>query len=194
MATSSQCHSVLGYAAPPLHDPAHLPYSVAAALLGEGMSSPLLDQIRERRGLAYYTACSADIGPMAGQFVIEAATAPEQASDYLREVAQLLHQQAGATDPVDLERARNQLTVRALRALEQPTRRLEAAAQDVFVFGRPRDTAVHIEQLRAVSALAVQAAFAAMLASPVAVALAGSVPASTRIQAERLFGLAAAEG
>ena len=116
MAGSSQCHSVLGYAAPPLHDAAHLPWTVAAALLGEGMSSPLLDQIRERRGLAYHTACSADIGPLAGQFVIEAATAPEQAAEYLSEVAQLLQQQAAHTDAVGLQRARNQLAVRTLRA------------------------------------------------------------------------------
>jgi len=193
MANSSQCHSVVGYAAPPLHDAAHLPWMVAAALLGEGMSSPLLDQIRERRGLAYYTACSADIGPLAGQFVVEAATAPERASEYLTEVAQLLQQQAASTDAVGLQRARKQLAVRALRALEQPTRRLEAAAQDVFVFGHPRDTADHIEALQAVTADAVRAVFATMLASPVAMALTGSVPAAARMQAERLFGHAAAE-
>ena len=191
MATSSQCHSVLGYAAPPVHDAAHLPWAVAAAVLGEGMSSPLLDQIRERRGLAYYAACSADIGPLAGQFVVEAATAPEQTSEYLSQVAQLLQQQAASTDAVDLRRARNQLAVRALRALEQPTRRLEAAAQEVFVFCRPRDTADHIEALQAVTADAVRAVFATMLASPVAMALAGSVPAAARVRAETLFGHAA---
>lgn len=193
MAASSQCHSVLGYAAPPLHDAAHLPWTVAAALLGEGMSSPLLDQIRERRGLAYYTACSADIGPLVGQFVVEAATSPEQAGEYLTEVAQLLQRQADSTDAVGLQRARNQLAVRSLRALEQPARRLEAAAQDVFVFGRPRDTADHIDKLRAVTADAVRAVFATMLASPVAMALAGNVPAAARMQAETLFGQAAAE-
>jgi predicted Zn-dependent peptidase len=127
-----------------------------------------------------------------GQFVVEAATAPEQASEYLTEVARLLHQQAASTDAVGLQRARNQLAVRALRTLEQPTRRLEAAAQEVFVFGRPRDTAEHIGNLQAVTADAVRAVFATMLASPVAIALAGSVPAAARIQAEALFGHAAA--
>ncbi len=192
MSGSSQCHSVLGYAAPPLHDAAHLPWTLAAALLGEGMSSPLLDQIRERRGLAYYTACSADIGPLVGQFVVEAATAPEQAGEYLSEVARLLQQQAAGIDAVALQRARKQLAVRALRTLEQPTRRLEAAAQDVFVFGRPRDTGDHIDQLQAVTADAVRAVFATMLASPAALALAGSVPAAARRQAEALFGHAVA--
>jgi predicted Zn-dependent peptidase len=94
---------------------------------------------------------------------------------------------------VGLQRARNQLAVRALRTLEQPTRRLEAAAQEVFVFGRPREPAEHIDQLQAVSADAVRTVFAQMLASPVALALAGSVPAAARLQAEKLFGSAAVD-
>jgi predicted Zn-dependent peptidase len=67
----SQSHLVLGSrcAARAADDPTA---GVAAALLGEGMSSPLLDQLREQRGLAYYAACSADVLDAAGQFVIEA--------------------------------------------------------------------------------------------------------------------------
>ena len=42
-----------------------------AALFGEGMSSPLLDRIRERRGLVYHADCSADVTDLCGQFVIE---------------------------------------------------------------------------------------------------------------------------
>ncbi|MEO8299592.1 MAG: pitrilysin family protein [Burkholderiales bacterium] len=186
---SSQCHAVLGFAAPALGDDRHIAYVLAAALLGEGMSSPLLDQIRERRGLAYYVGCSADVGPLAGQFVIDAATAPGQADELLTEVARLLHQQAvSGPDPVGLERARQQLTVRALRALEQPARRLENAAQDLFTLGRLRDTNAWLAQLDAVTPRQVRAVFKRMLAGPAAIALAGSVPAKARAQVERLFG------
>ncbi|MBK6470819.1 MAG: insulinase family protein [Betaproteobacteria bacterium] len=187
MAGSSQCHAVLGFRTPALDDDAHLPYVLAAALFGEGMSSPLLDEIRERRGLAYYTACSADVLPLTGQFVIEAATAPEQAEEFFVEVARLLREHADATDAVGLERARKQLTVRALRALEQPSRRLEAAVQDVYTFGHPRDTHEGLARLQAVTAAEVRGVFATMLASPAAVALAGSVPARARSRAAALF-------
>jgi predicted Zn-dependent peptidase len=187
MAGSSQCQAVLGFAAPTLADDAHLPYVLAAALLGEGMSSPLLDQIRERRGLAYYVACSADVLPLTGQFVIEAATAPAQAEEFFVEVARLLRVQADTTDAVGLTRARNQLAVRALRALEQPSRRLEAAAQDLFTFGRVRDAEEGVARLQAVTAQQLREAFAQMLASPAAVALAGSVPARVRERAGALF-------
>lgn len=192
MGGSSQCHAVLGFEAPSLRDDAHLPHVLAAALLGEGMSSPLLDEIRERRGLAYYTACSADVLPLAGQFVIEAATAPEQAEEFFVAVARLLHEHANSTDSVGLQRAHNQLTVRALRALEQPSRRLEAAAQDLFTFGRLRDTQEWLQRLQAVSAAQVRDVFARALQSPAAVALAGSVPARVRDKATALFTAGAA--
>jgi predicted Zn-dependent peptidase len=187
MAGSSQCQMVLGFEAPALNDDRHAPYVLAAALLGEGMSSPLLDEIRERRGLAYYAACSADILPIAGQFVIEAATAPEQAEEFFVEVARLLQLQAETTDAVGLERARNQLTVRTLRALEQPARRLEVAAQDLYTFGRLRDAHETLARLQAVTAAEVGAVFSGLLAGRAAVALAGSVPAKARDRAAALF-------
>ena len=76
------------------------PPCVAAALFGEGMSSPLMDQIRERRGLVYYAACSADVMDVAGQFVIEASTAPEHVDEFLVEVTRLLPQHADTIDAV----------------------------------------------------------------------------------------------
>lgn len=192
MGGSSQCHAVLGFEAPSLRDDAHLPHVLAAALLGEGMSSPLLDEIRERRGLAYYTACSADVLPLAGQFVIEAATAPEQAEEFLVAVSKLLLEHANSTDEIGLQRARNQLKVRAMRALEQPSRRLEAAAQDLFTFGRLRDTQEWLQRLQAVSAAQVRDVFAHALQSTAAAALAGSVPARVREKAAALFAAGAA--
>ncbi|CAD5370131.1 Mitochondrial processing peptidase-like protein [Rubrivivax sp. A210] len=187
MAGSGQTHMVLGFQAPTLADDAHLPYVMAAAVFGEGMSSPLLDQIRERRGLAYYAACSADLLALTGQFVVEASTAPERAGECLGEIARLLRQQAEAPDAVAFERARQQLVVRALRAHEQPARRLEAAVQEVYTHGRPRSTAEHLARLQAVTPDQVQQTFATLLASPPAVALAGSVPARMRERVAALF-------
>lgn len=189
LAGSGQCQAVLGFAAPALTEDAHLAYVLAAALLGEGMSSPLLDEIRERRGLAYHTACAADIGPLAGQFVIEGSTAPAQGEEFLSAVETLLLQQTQGLDPVGLERARKQLIVRSLRGLEQPSRRLEAAAQDLFTLGRLRDTQQWLDQLQAVKTSEISAVFAHLLDRklPAAIALAGSVPAKVHERAATLF-------
>jgi predicted Zn-dependent peptidase len=174
LAGSPQTHVVLGFPIAPLAGD-HAAAVVAAALFGEGMSSPLMDQIRERRALVYYAACSADVMELAGQFVIEASTAPEQVDEFFTEVMRLLRAHTQAIEPVDLERARNQIAVRHLRAQEQPYQRLEDAARDLFALGRVRSRAEALARVQAVSADAVRAEFRRMLALPAAVALAGKV-------------------
>jgi predicted Zn-dependent peptidase len=181
-----QTHVVVGFAIPSLAED-HAASVVAAALLGEGMSSPLMDQIRERRGLVYYAACSADVLPLCGQFVIEASTSPEQLDEFFTEVTRLLAAQAGKIDPVDLERARNQITVRRLRTLEKPFRRLEDAAMDLYVHGRVRSRVEVAAAIAAVDAERIRAEFARMLSTPVSVALAGKVAAGATDKAKAAF-------
>jgi predicted Zn-dependent peptidase len=171
---SSQTHVVLGFPIPSLRDD-DAAHRVAASVFGEGMSSPLLARVREERGLAYHASCVADQFDMCGQLVIEASTAPEQFDEFLRELTVLLRQQAEATDPVDLERSRNQLTVRRLRDAEKPLRQLEDSALEVFVQGRLRAPGQALERLHAVDADAVRRAFAGMLAAGPSVAIVGSV-------------------
>jgi len=181
---SVQSHLVLGFPIAPLRDGRH-DGIVAAALFGEGMSSPLMDQIRERRGLAYYAACSADLYELCGQMVIEAATAPAHVAEFFDAVGALLAAQAEAVDPVGLERARNQILVRSLCAREVPARRLEAAALDLFVFGRVRPAAELIAAVHDVTPEQVRAAFAAMFAAGATVALAGKLGRAAEEQVAR---------
>ncbi|MEO6032498.1 MAG: pitrilysin family protein [Burkholderiaceae bacterium] len=174
LAGCPQAHVVLGYPIPSLQhdDPAS---TLAAALFGEGMSSPLMDELRERRGLVYYAACSADVLELCGQFVIEASTAPEHLDEFFVEVMRLLAAHTRTIDPVGLERARNQIAVRSMRIQERPSRRLEAAAHDLFVHGRVRSRAELAARVEAVTALDVRAAFEHMLAQPASVAIAGKL-------------------
>jgi predicted Zn-dependent peptidase len=187
LAGSAQTHIVFGLPMPTLKDEAHHAGVVAAALFGEGMSSPLLDQIRERRGLAYYLSCSADVSEIAGQFVIEASTAPEHADEFLVEVKRLLAAQVEAVEQVDLERAKNQIAVRRLRAAERPSRRLEDAALDLLSLGRVRPHSELAERTEAVTALDVRHAFARMLESRQAVALAGKIRKGTLERVREIF-------
>ncbi len=168
----SQTHVVLGFPIPSLVE-AYDASVVAAALFGEGMSSPLMDAIRERRPLVYYAACSADVMAATGQFTIEASTTPQHVDELLAEVARLLLEHADRIDPVGLERARNQIAVRSVRAQERPMRRLEDAAQSLFVHGRLRSRAELKARVEAVTADQVRDAFQAMLAAPPSIAIAG---------------------
>jgi predicted Zn-dependent peptidase len=175
-AGSSQSHVVLGFPLPSLAAD-EAAGSVAAAVFGEGMSSPLLDELRERRGLVYHASCSADVLPAAGQFVIEASMAPEHLDAFFDAVGALLLGHAEHIDAVALERARNQIAVRDLRTLERPFRRLEEAVQQLAVLGRLRPPAEQRERVDAVSAAQVRDTFARMLAQPPSVAVVGKVKA-----------------
>jgi len=188
LAGCSQSHVVLGYPIASMKDddPAA---SVAAALFGEGMSSPLMNEIRERRGLVYYAACSADVLEACGQFVIEASTTPDKVEELLGQTRRLLLAHASSVAAVDLERARNQIAVRRVRAHERPVRRVEDAALDLFVHGRVRSPEELLERAQAVSADQVRAAFARMLEAPPVLAIAGKLGTLT---GERLRELVAA--
>ena len=178
----SQSHVVLGYAIPSLTQDHHAAL-LAATVFGEGMSSPLLDEIRERRGLVYHAACSADVGGLCGQFVVEASLAPEHLDEFFVEVTRLLRARAERVDAAELARARNQITVRSLRALERPAQRIEAAAQDLFVFGRVRPRAELLSRVGAIDAAQVSAAFADLLASAPTVAIAGKLGKGAEVRA-----------
>ncbi len=176
---SSQSHVVLGYPTPTLLDDCTASV-VAAAVFGEGMSSPLMHELRERRGLVYYAACSADINELCGQFVIEASTTPEHLDEFFAEVMRLLRGHAEAIDADALARARNQIAVRRLREQERGFRRLEDAAQDLYVHGRIRSAAELEAGIDSVTAGQVREAFRRMLESGAALALAGKVPPGSR--------------
>ena len=175
LAGYSQTHVVLGFPVPGLMGAYH-PFVVAAALLGEGMSSPLLDQLRERRGIVYHADCSADVRDIYGQFVLEASTLPEHLGDFFAEVTRMLREHVSATDAVGLERARNQIIVRSLRARESPEQRLELGALDLFALGRIRSSEELIEGIVGVDAASVRDAFGRMLAAGAAVGMAGRIP------------------
>ena len=187
LAGSGQTHVVLGFPIPSLRDD-DAASVVAATLFGEGMSSPLLDRVREQRGLVYHASCTADVFDMCGQLVIEASTAPAQADETLREVAALLAAHADAIDPVDLDRARNQIAVRRLHEAEKPLRRLEDAALELFTRGHIRARSETVARLTAVTAEEVRAAFERMLGAGASAALVGSVPRGLGERARAILG------
>ncbi len=179
LAGCPQTHLVLGFPIPALGGDHHAS-RVAAALFGEGMSSPLMDELRERRALVYYAACSADVSELCGQFVIEASTAPEHVDEFFVQVMRLLHEHATRTDAQALQRARNQIAVHALRLRERPGRRLEAAAMDLFALGRLRPRAELAAAIDAVQAAQVREAFAQLLSARPSVAMTGKLRAGLK--------------
>ncbi len=178
MDVGRQTHLVLGYPLPArgVDDAAS---ELAAAVLGDGMSSPLLLELREKRGLVYHAACNADRFEFGGQLAIEASFAPKHLDTVLREVVRLVHRHAERIDAVDLERARNQVTVRLMRHDERLTQRTEDAALDLFALQRVRASSERMAQVQAVTGEQVRQAFERMQHAGASVALTGSVGRAT---------------
>jgi predicted Zn-dependent peptidase len=183
---SSQTHLVVGFPVPSLQadDPTAL---IAASVLGEGMSSPLLHRLREQLGLVYHADASADVMDSWGQFRIEASTSPANVEPLLAELATMLDAHAERIDPAELRRARNQVLVSRLRALERPGRRLEDAALELFALDRARSHEEWLDRIASVSAAKVRRLFERMLEAGPAVALTGNVRPAMREQAMKLL-------
>jgi predicted Zn-dependent peptidase len=171
---TGQVQLVMGWPRPPLRE-GDAASRLAATLLGEGMSSPLMYRLREQRALAYYASCSADLFVPTGQFVVEASTAPAQVAEVVAETLQAVAAQAERLDRDDLERARRQLAVRLVRAGERPARELEDAALDLFALGRVRDLAERRAEIEDLPPRRVREVFAGLQAATPAVALTGPV-------------------
>jgi predicted Zn-dependent peptidase len=183
-----QVELVLGFPAPAMSEDTE-PFHLAAALFGEGMSSPLLDRLRERRGLVYHADCSIDTRDAYGQFVIEASTVPEHLDELFAEMTRLLDQHAERIDAVDLERARNQRSVRTLFADESAHARLEAAALELFALGRIRGADERLAAIADVTREQVLAVFATMLDTGAALGIAGRIARGSVDRVARLLPL-----
>jgi predicted Zn-dependent peptidase len=96
------------------------------------------------------------------------------------ELVRLLRDQAEGTDADHLQRARNQILVRSLRAHERAAQRVEAAAQDLFTFGRVRSRTELLDRLASVDADQVRSVFQSMLDAAPAVAVTGKTGRAIR--------------
>lgn len=147
--------------------------SLASSLFGDGMSSPLVDTVRERLGLAYTAYSSIDAGDAWTNFVVHVVTTPDKLDALMTETGRLLRAQAAAIDPMHLERAKNQLTVSRVRTAERPYALMEQTVEELFATGGVTPLAQAIEMIEDISAEEVRAVFRRMLTHRPALAITG---------------------
>ncbi|MBI5277422.1 MAG: insulinase family protein [Burkholderiales bacterium] len=147
--------------------------SLASHLFGEGMSSPLVDTVRERFGLAYTAYSMMDSGDAWANFVVHAITTPDKLDALGAATGKLLREQAMAIDPVGLERAKNQLTVSRVRAAERTYATMEHAVEELFASGTVTPMHESMAMIDSLGEEDVRAVFQRMLAYPPAVAVTG---------------------
>jgi predicted Zn-dependent peptidase len=179
-----QAHLVIGWPAPRLAEDEGVA-AMAAAVLGEGMSSPLLDELRERRGLAYQIAAAADVLAVSGQLVIECSTARDRVFEALGALLAQMRSMAARVPAAEHARARRQLQVRLATDAERPARRLEDAALELLALGRARSDEERAQRLADATPARVAAWLEERLAHPPALALVGDLPRGAGALADR---------
>jgi predicted Zn-dependent peptidase len=81
---SEQAHLVMGVRSLPAIAPEIESLSVLATVLGGNMSSRLWDEVREKRGLAYYIRCAADARIDNGSFTVRAGVRLKDAEEAVK--------------------------------------------------------------------------------------------------------------
>jgi len=170
-----QTHIVLGFEGravrAPDHDAAHL----FAAATGGGMSSRLFQEVRERRGLAYSIYTFHWAYSDSGLFGFYAGAAAKNAGELMASALDCLAEATERLDEGEVRRAKAQMKVSTLTALESPSARAQQLARQTFVYGGPLSLEDMLARIDAITVEDVRKAGASMLASPPTVAAIGGV-------------------
>lgn len=170
-----QLHLVLGFDGVGYHDPDYYPLSALSVLFGEGMSSRLFQEVREKRGLAYSVFSSASACDDSGLFTVYAGTGPDQTDELVSVLCDEIKKMSDGVSADEVSRAKAQLKAGLLMGLESPGSRCVQRARQILVYGRPLETHEIITKIDAIDAAAISAAAQRMFASKPTVAAVGQI-------------------
>ncbi len=139
-----QAHVAIGFEGPSFHDPDHYAAHVFSHAAGGGMSSRLFQDVREVRGLAYTIYTFDWAYADTGLFGFYAATAPRHLAELVPVSLACLADATETLTDEEVERAKAQLKVSVLVALESSAARAEQIARQHMAFGRiiPREEVI----------------------------------------------------
>jgi predicted Zn-dependent peptidase len=131
-----QAHLVLGLEGRSYHAPDIYALQVFVQLLGGGMSSRLFQEAREKRGLCYSISAYHSAFADTGLFGVYAGTDSGDTRELMQVIVDELADAAENASEAEINRARSQLKVGLLTALESPQARAEQVARQLLAFGR----------------------------------------------------------
>jgi predicted Zn-dependent peptidase len=186
-----QTHMVVAFEGRPIGAPDHDAAQVFAAAAGGGMSSRLFQEVREKRGLAYSIYSFHWDYSDTGLFGFYAGSADRDATEVAVAAIGCLADAAHGLSEAEVRRAKAQMKVALLAALESPGARAHQLARQMQIYGRSLSVEEMIARVEAISVEKVRETGAAMLRSPPTVATIGAVgkvPGQAKI-AEALRGV-----
>lgn len=131
-----QTHLLLGFRGLPFLDDEIYTIQVFAHLLGGGMSSRLFQEVREKRGLAYSVDAFHWGFADTGLFGMAAGTDPDDVDELVPVLLDCLKNTVESVTEAEVNRARAQLKVSHLSALESPMARADQLGRQLLSLGR----------------------------------------------------------
>jgi predicted Zn-dependent peptidase len=172
-----QAHIVVGFEGVSFHDPDHYATHIFSHAVGGGMSSRLFQTVREERGLAYTINAFDWTYADTGVFGFYAATSARNVAELMPVALDCLAEATQTLDEEEVERAKAQLKVSLLVALESSGARAEQIARQHMAFGRVLDSDEILRKIDAISVADARRVGAAMLRTPPTVSAVGPVKA-----------------
>ena len=170
-----QTHIVVGFEGRPAGAPDHDAAQIFAAAAGGGMSSRLFQEVREKRGLAYSIHAFHWDYSDTGLFGFYAGSADRDAPEVAAAAVDCLAGAAHGLNETEIRRAKAQMKVSLLAALESPGARAQQLGRQMQVYGRPLSLEEMVTRVDAISVEEVRKSGADMLRSSPTVAAIGAV-------------------
>ncbi|WP_134494363.1 M16 family metallopeptidase [Microvirga pakistanensis] len=131
-----QANIVLGLPGLSFKDPGYYATHLFAHIFGGGLTSRLWHEVRETRGLAYSVDSFHWPFSDCGLFGIGAGTAGADVSEFTKVTLACMRQAAQDISEIEMVRAKAQMKVALLTALETPGGRIERMARQLLSWGR----------------------------------------------------------
>jgi predicted Zn-dependent peptidase len=131
-----QTHLVLGLEGVSYHTPERFSMQAFVNIAGGGGSSRLFQEVRERRGLCYSIQAFHSSYQDAGLFGVTAGADAADTEELTRVVIAELHEAAEKATQAEVDRAKAQMKVGLLSALESASARADQLGARLLAFGR----------------------------------------------------------
>jgi predicted Zn-dependent peptidase len=137
---------------------------VFTIILGGGMSSRLFQEVREKRGLCYTISAFHAPYQDTGMFGIYAGTDASDVKELMKVAVGEIAAAAGGITEAEVNRAKAQIKVSLLMALESSGARARQLASQILTYGRPLPIEELIARIDSVTVASTRAAGAALMA------------------------------
>ena len=179
-----QANIVIGFESVGHLDPDNYAAHVYCSAVGGGMASRLFQEVREKRGLAYSIYTFNWTFADTGLFGLHAAASPRDVGELMKVALDCLSSSLDDLTEAEVRRAKAQMKVSLLTALESSPARAEQIARQTEIFGRVFAREEIVERIDALTVAQVRAAGRKLLASAPTLAAVG--PASKALTADRV--------